>query len=223
MVTKTKSTKIEIVEPNFQQIKFRIIGTAPLMTHKFSQKALNQIREKQTATEKVSRQRSPKDYEEEYNGARYTSMQGWDGLNAVSIKCSMVNACRYVRGLPMTQAKGLVFVMSEGFDKESGTPLVRIQGCEPIHDTRPVRLESGVTDLRNRPRYDNWYADIVVEFDADMLTATDVANLLNRAGRQVGICEGRPGSTNSMGIGFGTFRIEGSLDSRRRHNVSLVK
>lgn len=208
----TKSSKITVMEPNFELIKFRLVGTAPIMTHKFDQKHINLIRERQTSQEAVSRKRSPKDYEAEYNGARYVSTEGWDGFNVMAIKTAMVNACRYVDGLPMTKAKGLFFVKSQGFDQISGTPLVEIKGCNPIHDTRPVRLESGVTDLRNRPRYDNWYADIVIEYDADQMTANDVANLLNRAGRQVGLCEGRPGSTNSMGIGFGTFAIQGSVD-----------
>ena len=122
----------------------------------------------------------------------------------------MIGAARYVDGLQMTKSKGLFFIQAQGFDKDDGTPLVRIQGCKAAHDTRPVRLESGVADLRNRPRYDKWHAEVVIDFDADAMTATDVANLLHRAGAQVGICDGRPGSTNSFGIGFGTFRVEGS-------------
>jgi hypothetical protein len=110
----------------------------------------------------------------------------------------------------------VTWAQAQGFDKDDGTPLVRIQGCKAAHDTRPVRLESGVADLRNRPRYDKWYADVVIDFDADAMTATDVANLLHRAGAQVGICEGRPGSTNSFGIGFGTFKVEGSKAKRAK-------
>ncbi len=122
----------------------------------------------------------------------------------------MIGAARYVDGLQMTKSKGLFFIEAQGNDKDDGTPLIRIQGCKPAHDTRPVRLESGVADMRNRPRYDNWYSEIVITFDADAMSVTDIANLLHRAGKQVGICEGRPGSPNSMGMGFGTFRVEGS-------------
>ena len=32
-------------------------------------------------------------------------------------------------------------------------------------------------------------------------------NLIARAGMQVGICEGRPDSSNSTGMGWGTFEI----------------
>lgn len=216
MAAKTATTKISIAEPNFQSVKFRIVGTAPLMTHKFSEKMKRAIREKQTATDKVKKARAAKDYEAEFNAARYVSSAGWDGVYAGAIRNAMIQAARYVDGMQMTKSKGLFFVQAQGFDKDDGTPLVKIVGAKPKHDTRPVRLESGVADLRNRPRYDDWSADVVIDFDADAMTATDVANLLHRAGAQVGICEGRPASPNSFGMGFGTFRVEGSKSPKSR-------
>lgn len=205
--------RITISEPNFQTIKFRIVGTAPLMIHKFSSPMRSRIKDAQTAKDKVKKAREPKDYEAEFNGARYISGQGWDGMYAGAIRNAMIGAARYVDGLQMTKSKGLFFVKAQGFDKDDGTPLVRIFG-KVAHDTRPVRLESGVADLRNRPRYDQWYCDIEVDYDADAVSSTDVANLLHRAGVSVGLCEGRPASSNSFGIGFGTFTVEGSTVKR---------
>lgn len=208
-MSSSKTTKtISISEPNFQSVKFKIIGTAPLMIHKFSEKMKRQIQEKQTASDKVKKARAPKDYKAEFNAARYISSGGkWDGFYAGAIRNAMIGAARYVDGLQMTKSKGMFFVEADGFDKDDGTPLIRILGCKAQHDTRPVRLESGVADLRNRPRYDDWHAELIISFDADAMTTADVANLLHRAGKQVGICEGRPGSPNSMGMGFGTFRV----------------
>lgn len=207
MAFKKESGSFTIQAPNFQTLKVRIEGTAPLMVHRFSEKLMNQIKEKQTAKDQVSRKRAPKDYKAEFNGARYISRQGWDGFYAGSIRNAMIAAARYVDGLQMTKAKGLFFVEADGFDKTDGTPLVRIIGPKPTHDTRPVRLESGVADLRNRPRFDKWSAELRIRFDADHISANDVVNLLARAGSQVGICEGRPGAPNSYGIGFGTFDV----------------
>jgi len=56
---------------------------------------------------------------------------------------------------------------------------------------------------------EGWEAVVHITFDADMLTATDVANLLSRAGMQVGIGEGRPDSKSSCGMGWGTFAVRG--------------
>lgn len=207
------ATKIEISAPNFKTISLRINGVSSLMMHKFSEKMRRQIEEKQTATSTVTKKREPKDYEAEFQAARYLSEEGWDGVPAGAIRASMIAACRTISGLPMTKAKGAFFVISQGRDKTDGTALIRIHG-KAIHDTRPVRLESGVADLRNRPRYDEWHCDFKIQFDADMLSAQDVANLLARAGAQVGIGELRPQGPNSYGGDLGMWEVQTSESVR---------
>ena len=54
-----------------------------------------------------------------------------------------------------------------------------------------------------------WEATVRVKFDADLLTISDIANLLMRAGLQNGIHEGRPASKMSVGMGWGTFEVCG--------------
>jgi hypothetical protein len=219
MAKAATTTRIEISPPNFKILPVRIEGTAPLMTHKFSEKIRKQIEEKQTTEHKTTKKREPKDYKAEFNAARYIAKAngtagGWDGLPAGAIRAAMIAACRTISGLPMTQAKGSFFIKAQGHDVTDGTPLVRIEG-KPEHDTRPVRLESGVADMRNRPRYDHWACDLDIEYDADRVSAQDVANLLARAGAQVGLCELRPQGPNSYGGDFGTFRVSESKRKAR--------
>ena len=71
-----------------------------------------------------------------------------------------------------------------------------------------VRNATGVIDLRARPRWDVWSADLRLIFDEDVLSTADVTNLLMRAGMQVGIGEGRPNSRMSFGQGWGLFKLE---------------
>lgn len=215
-----KQVVFSIKAPNFQTLEVRIKGSAPLMVHKFSMKARHQIQAKQTSADKVKGARAPKDYKAEFNAARYISKQGWDGFYAGSIRNAMIRAASYGGGLTMTQAKGLLFIVAEGFDKEDGTPLVRIQG-KATHDTRPARNDGGGIDMRNRPRYDDWGAKLKISYDADLLSAQDVLNLLARAGESVGICDGRPSSPNSNGCGFGTFTVEGMRKSATKARASM--
>ena len=207
MATKQK-VRIEITPPDFKVLPVRVEGTAPLMLHKFSEKMRKQIEEKQTSKDATSRKRAPKDYAAEFNAARYHFRNGsaHDGIPAGAFRAAMIAACRRVDGLPMTQAKGAFFILADGRDETDGTPLVKIEG-KAAHDTRPVRLESGVADMRNRPRYDHWACNLRIQFDADLLSANDVANLLARAGATVGIGELRPQGPNSYGGDFGTFRV----------------
>jgi hypothetical protein len=215
-----KATKrIEITPPNFRVIALRIEGTAPLMTHKFSKKMRDAIMEKQTRQDATSPKREPKDYEAEFNAARYIARRngkqgGWDGVPAGAIRAAMIAAVRGVDGLPIVRAKGAFFVLPQGHDVVDGTPLVRIIG-HPVHDTRPVRLESGVADLRNRPRYDDWAIDLEIQYDADIVSEVDVANLLARAGAQVGLCECRPSAPKSFGGDYGTFTVRTAAAKRQ--------
>lgn len=203
------AVRVEIQPPNFKGLTLRMEGSAPLMLHKFSEKMRKQIEEKQTAESKTGKKRAPKDYAAEYNGARYLDAKGRDGVPCGAIRAAMIASCRFIDGLPMTKAKGAFFIIAQGRDATDGTPLVLIQG-KPKHDTRPVRLESGVADMRNRPRYDDWACDLTIEYDADMLSANDIANLLARAGAQVGIGELRPQGPNSYGGDFGTWHVKTS-------------
>ena len=71
-----------------------------------------------------------------------------------------------------------------------------------------VRNATGGPDIRVRPIWREWSADVRVRYDADQFTLNDVTNLMDRVGMQVGIGEGRPDSRQSAGLGWGTFRLE---------------
>lgn len=80
---------------------------------------------------------------------------------------------------------------------------------DPVMKLMHVRNQTGVCDLRARPYWHpGWSANVKVRWDLTQFSATDVLNLLNRAGQLVGIGEGRPGSRNSAGIGYGLFVVE---------------
>jgi hypothetical protein len=85
---------------------------------------------------------------------------------------------------------------------------VKIISNPPERIESLVRNDNGGADIRVRPMWREWEADVTLEFDADMITPESVINLLDRAGRQVGIGEGRPFSKDSVGQGWGTFRVK---------------
>ena len=116
----------------------------------------------------------------------------------------------------MTLAKLSSFVEADGFDREDGTPLVRIIGGDYRSVTHHVRNATGVVDIRSRPMWDEWEADVRIRFDADQFSLTDITNLLSRVGAQVGIGEGRPDSKSSAGMGWGMFRLSDAQDEARR-------
>lgn len=198
---------VTITPPKFEVIKLRIIGASPLVVCKFSAKARQQIKETQAAgsQKKKGGAREGKDHEAAYNAARHIAEDGWDGIHAGAFRNAMIDACRLV-GYKMTLAKMGVFIEADGIDADEGVPLVRIHGKPRQHEAMG-RNATGGADLRIRPMYWPWEMELKVKFDAEMFKASDVVNLLSRAGQQVGIGEGRPFSKNSAGMGWGTFRI----------------
>jgi hypothetical protein len=198
---------VTIKAPNMQTAVFTIVGTAPLMTARFSKKAelMAKMAEGKSAGSKKNRQ--ARDYTQEAEDAAYRSPDGWYGVNAASFRNAMISACRLV-GFKMTLAKLSVFVEPEGFDERDSTPLVRIDAPKYEVSTMHTRNATGVVDVRARPMWKpGWKAQLSIRWDADQFTVTDIANLLSRVGMQVGVGEGRPDSKSSAGLGFGLFEL----------------
>ena len=206
--------EIKIEAPKFDTARTTIIGTSKFVQHKFSAKARKQIMEtqEQGSRSKKGKKREAKNFDDLYKGALYIGMtkgKQWQGFNASSIRHAMVSACRLV-GFQMTKGKLGIFVEPDGFDIESGTPLVKITKGKPYRHDDYVRLANGSIDICSRPMWDEgWEAEVRITYDADMFSKDDIMNLLHRAGLQVGIGEGRPDSKNSCGCGWGTFKIQG--------------
>lgn len=184
---------------------------SPLVIHAFSAKARSIMREAQEMGS-VGRKRRPKDpknFDEVYQGARHISRDGWDGATCATFRNSMISACRLV-GFKMTIGKLSVFIEADGNSAADGTPLVRIHG-EPVPFEAPVRNASGVADIRVRPRWDEWTANLRVRYDREQFSDEDIINLIVRSGAQCGIGEGRPDSSNSFGQGWGLYEIDTNL------------
>ena len=204
-----RAETITIPAPNFKVATFWIRGTSPLVGNKFSKRALDDMRQKQEAghASKKGEKRDAKDFQRAYQEATHRSAEGWAGIPAAAFRNAMISACR-VCGFAMTRAKLSVFVIADGYDPDDGSPLVRVTKGEPEYAEHYVRNESGVCDLRPRPMWQpGWEARVRIRFDSDQFTMKDVANLLARAGIQVGICAGRPDSAKSNGMGWGLWEI----------------
>ena len=202
----TVQTAVQIKPANIQQAVFKIKGTAPYVQARFSAKAMQAMKEKMLAgsTAKGKKVREARNFDEDFEQAKHVSEQGWVGIPASSFRQAIISACRLV-GFRMTLAKLSVFVAADGFDRVDGIPLIKLQAPEPERTEMAVRNATGVADIRVRPMWREWAADVTVSYDADQFTLQDVTNLMQRVGMQVGIGEGRPDSRDSAGLGWGTF------------------
>lgn len=200
---------VTISPPKFSRIRLRLVGTAPYMQARFSAKAMQAMKSKMEAgpTARKGGRKDARDFDDDFRAAQHIAADGWNGVPAAALRNACIDVCRMV-GFKMTHAKMSIFVEADGFDRVDGTPLVRLDAREPERVDMATRNATGVADIRVRPMWREWALNVVIRFDADQFTTSDVVNLISRAGEQVGIGEGRPFSKSSNGLGFGTFTVE---------------
>lgn len=211
-----KEKHVEIKAPNFEVAVIPIRGTAPLVMHRFSSETKAGLMAKHEEGSKKAagkKDKPPRDFEKDYQGAFHTAREGWHGIPCGAFRNAAISACRTV-GYKMTHAKLAFFILGDGFEAEDGTPLIRITG-KPKKHTAYARNDNGSVDIRIRPMWEEWTAELRVRYDADMFSAQDVSNLIMRVGMQVGLLEGRPDSKNSAGQGWGTFEIVQEEEKKR--------
>lgn len=203
-MAKSNTAQVAIDRIDSETIQVPIVGTTPLIVHRFSEKAkrkmLDDMQGKRTP-------KSPKDPEAEYEGAFYR-LKGDSGygLPAVAFKQSMVGATRlFGKDVSMVLVRQTVFVHGE--IGEDGQPLVTIEG-EPRMREDVVTVGRGGTDLRYRPEFSEWRADVTITYVKSAFTRGSVLTLLDAAGLGVGVGEWRPEKNGD----FGQFKIDETRD-----------
>ena len=199
---KQSEVDVKISPPKFATLQFTVEGTAPLVQSRFSKKL--ELMNKYSEQSKGKKKREARDYDADFH-ASYYKCKDWVGVNSQSFRAAMIRACTLVN-FKMTLAKMSIEVIPDGFDDSDGIPLVKING-NPEALIMSMRNSNGGADIRVRTKFWPWSIDLNVTYDSDQFSATDVTNLLSRAGAQVGIGEGRPSSRESIGMGWGTFKI----------------
>lgn len=207
MATKAEGVQsITIAPPKIGEVELLIEGTSPLVIARFSKKMemMDKMAEGKTARKSA---RTARDYAQEMEDAKHIATPGgWEGIHAAGLRKACIDACR-LADYKMTMAKLALHVMADGLNQD-GEPIIRIYGAAEMCTARTRNSgASASTDIRSRPMYREWSCRVRYQYDADIFTAADVANLLSRVGLQCGIGEGRASSKMSAGCGWGFFRI----------------
>lgn len=218
-----------------QMLTTLIIGTAVLVSHKFSAKATSMMLAKQVG--KASAGRQHKDPVAYFEGSRHRLTDGSDGIPAGGIKAAIADACDVKSGLAKAKAKGAIRVLAD----DPLTNLVRILGPAPEDMGPPnhdyeydgpawprlrqdmVRLETGVADVRHRPEYPIWAMLLRVEYLPSVASAEQVLQAIAMSGFSVGLGEWRPKSKSSLSGSLGTFRLATADEVAAYENGTLFK
>lgn len=190
------SIKLEIPEPNIQLLSIQIDGTSPLIFHRWTEKAQRMILDKQMKKPEANK-RELRDKDKEAEDTFYKNKAGKIAFPALCIKQAIVNAARNIEGVTMTLLRGSVFIVGD----EEG--LIPVKYKTKIYRQDMVRVGMGSADIRFRGQVSDWSMEFIIKHNADVISASQVVNLLQIAGFACGLGEWRPEKNGESG----TFEV----------------
>lgn len=194
---KTKSVSVEVVEFSIRQVTIPIVGISPLIVHAWSEKSKKMISDKQAGKAK-SKKHDIRQPEEEYEAAKHRSVSDWEGFPAAGFKAAMIRGAKMI-GMVMKDTQQAFFINAECEE----TQLVRIHG-ESRMRTDMVRVGMGSSDIRYRPEYPDWYAELNIEFNEGIISIDQIHQLVKAAGYGCGVGEMRPEKGK---FNYGRFKL----------------
>jgi hypothetical protein len=193
---------VEISEIGAERILVPIIGTSPLIVHRFGEKARREMLDNMQGRKTP---KTAKDPQADYDAAFYRFKDKGYGMPVIAFKAATVGGARFFSGVTMTALRQFVFFRGEpGLD---GQGLARIDG-EPRMREDVVRVGSGGADLRYRPEFPEWSTILEVIYVTSAITRGSVLSLIDAGGMGVGVGEWRPEKKGD----FGTYRVDVSRD-----------
>ena len=226
-----KTTETVAIKPlKLKRIPIRIVGDTPLIVHAWSEKAKKEMLDAQQGKGKTKKKPTKMPFDDfaralywitpmpeveiddeatgekrmvvteeifdeaVQNGARF-------GFPANSFKLA-ANSSAYRLGWVKNQMglRGAYFL-----NAEDGSELVEIKGSTPVIREDMVKVGMGSADLRYRPMFEEWYCDMILEYnESGDMKLNDILSCIEAGGYVCGVGEWRPEKDGN----FGRFHIE---------------
>jgi len=199
-ITKSKSGILTLPGMTTDSMRVLVIGTAPLIVHKFSAKQEQILLEKHMG-EATPGGREIKDPQANFEAARYHLSDNSDGIPAVSFKKSIVAMCGKDAGIFKNKA-GAIRVIAD--DLSTGLCRILIPDGQPTIHQEIVRNANGMPDIRHRPQYWPWACLLQISFIERYAAPARILQVIETAGYMQGVAEKRPGKSDHQN---GTFRL----------------
>lgn len=179
-----------------------IKGTAPLIVHRWSEKARTMMLDAQQGRKTPKQLKDP---QADYESSMYKFEDGSAGFPVMAFKSATVKGGGRLFGkaVKMTELRQLLIFLANGIGTD-GTQLVSIKG-EPTMREDMVRVGMGTADIRYRAEYRDWTAQLRIEFVPSVIDLESVVALVDAGGTN-GIGEWRPEKSGS----YGTYEVIGA-------------
>lgn len=223
-IAKKENVGIELPKLDIRLMEVTVVGDSPLIVHAWSQKAKLEMLGKQMKVAKGAKE--AKDPKADFEASLYRLADGGYGFPSVGFKNAAVTACTSVAGITKIAARQAFHILGEDVDVHGafeGTKarhnLVRIDGGAPSMREDTVRIGMGTADLRYRGEFADWSAKLLVRYNGNVLSESQILNILNVAGFAVGVGEWRPEKDGMSGM----FHVADERDLARLEAASQPK
>jgi hypothetical protein len=195
----TSTTTVTLPPLQIETVNVTLIGDTPLIVHRWSEKAKKQMLDKQM--KKASAGKEAKDPERDFRESLYVLEDGTYGFPIIGFKAAAVTACTSIGSMTKVAARQAFHVDGE---------FAVIEGDEPHMREDMVRVGMGTADIRYRGEFKNWWTTISVKFNANVMSAEQILNLMQTAGFAVGVGEWRPEKDGQ----YGRFHVASAAEMK---------
>ena len=200
MSKKPTATTIEIQRIEMGRIRVHLLGTTPMIMHKFSHKAWHELLFPQEEKNKAAKASTLKhDPLQEFRQCCYTNRDASEPTllhyPAGAFSKAIASAALDIPGAKKAQILRLVSITSTQVNVH-GIPML---GMDMVRSGGMDR----VPDVRTRAYFPEWTCDLEIEFATSLIGSNQIINLLAAAGVIVGLGDYRP----QKGGQFGKFVV----------------
>jgi hypothetical protein len=195
----TSAAAVQLPKISAETMRVPIIGTAPLIVHKWSDKAKRQMLDAQQGRKTPKQIRDP---QADYESSLYRTADGY-GFPVLAFKAATVGAARFFgKSVKMTELRQFLF-MTGTLSDDGATILAPVFGIPKMREDM-VRVGMGGTDLRYRGEFPEWTALLTVTYVTSAIDRGSVLSLIDAGGMGVGVGEWRPEKRGQNG----TYQVD---------------
>lgn len=216
MATKKNEQVVEIRPLDIRPVKLRVVGDSPLIMHAWSEKAKRMMLEAQQGKSK-GKSKDAKNPVEDFINSMYWLTEKPTEYTEEAFEKAIEKGARF--GFPVTGfkqaaisaayrmgwSKDKVSLRGAFFIESDENGMIEIKSDAPKLREDMVKVGMGTADLRYRGEFDNWSADLVINYNANGPYSLDaIINIINAGGYICGVGEWRPEKDGQ----FGMFHVE---------------
>lgn len=204
-------------KPIFQAFRLWIVGDTPLIVHAWSKKAKDEMLAKQVGATRGGKEK--RDPQQDFVNSLYPMAEdNTFGFPATGFKNAVLSSAHKDKGVARSAVLSALWINADIVSVRPALagavcdmPLIRIWGSEPECREDMTKIGSGlqkVANLAYRAQFRTWAMRISGRFNGSVLTADQLAFLIQEAGLASGLGEWR---NERKGV-FGSFHLADSAE-----------